>query len=92
MRYRTRVGIVADLLTAAMRSDGDGVGISAIIRKGNMSYSRAVEMLHSLVQAGLLSEVNEAGRTRYSLTDDGFRYVATYRGFEDFARSFGLRL
>ena len=94
MRYRNREGIVADLLTAAMPSDGDGegVGISTIVRKGNMPYSRAVEMLHKLVQAGLLSEVNEAGKTRYALTDGGFRYIATYRDFEGFARSFGLRL
>jgi predicted transcriptional regulator len=94
LRYRSREGIMADLLIAAMPSDGDreGVGIAAIIRKGNMPYSRAIEMLHNLVQAGLLSEVIVAGKTRYAVTDDGFRYVTTYRDFEGFARSFGLRL
>jgi predicted transcriptional regulator len=94
LKYRTREGIVADLLAAATHSDGDGegVGIATIIRKGNMPYSRAVEMLHNLVKAGLLSELSVAGKTRYAVTDDGFRYIATYRDFEGFARSFGLRL
>ena len=91
-RYRTREGIVADLLAAVSHSDGEGVGIATIIRKGNISYVRAMETLRSLVQAGLLDEMTKGGRTRYSVTKDGFRYLATYRDFEGFARSFGLRL
>ena len=94
MRYRTREGIVADLLAAATHPDGDGegVGIAAIIRKGNVSYPRALQMLRSLVRAGLVVEVNRGEKTRYAVTDDGFRYLATYRSFEGFARSFGVRL
>lgn len=94
MRYRTREGIVADLLAAATHpdTDGEGVGIATIIRKGNLSHPRALEMLRSLVQAGLVVEVNRGEKTRYALTEDGFRYLATYRDFEGFARSFGVRL
>ena len=85
---------MADLLTAATRSDGveEGVGIATIIRKGNVSHPRALEMLRSLVQAGLIAEVNRGEKTRYAVTEDGFRYLATYRDFEGFARTFGLRL
>jgi predicted transcriptional regulator len=89
LRYRTREGIVADLLTAAMHSDdGGGVGIATIIRKGNVSYARAAEMLGNLVRAGLLLE-EDGG---YAVTPDGLRYLEAYRDFEGFARSFGLRL
>lgn len=85
---------MADLLTAATRSDGveEGVGIATIIRKGNVSHPRALEMLRSLVQAGLIAEVSRGEKTKYALTEDGFRYLATYRDFEGFARTFGLRL
>lgn len=85
---------MADLLTAAVRSDGDGegVGIATIIRRGNVSHPRALEMLHSLVQAGLIAEVNRGEKTRYAVTEDGFRYLATYRDFEGFARSYGVTL
>jgi predicted transcriptional regulator len=94
LRYRSREGIMADLLTAVMRSngDGEGVGIATIIRKGNVPYPRALEMLRSLVHAGLVVEVNSGEKIRYAVTQDGFRYLATYRDFEGFARSFGLRL
>ena len=91
LRYRAREGIVADLQAAAARSDGEGVGMAAIIRKGNVSYPRGLEMLRSLVRAGLV-EVSLGGKTRYAVTEDGFRYLAAYRGFESFARSFGVRL
>lgn len=94
MKYRTREGIVADLLAAATHSEGDGegVGIATIIRKGNVSHPRALEMIRNLVQAGLIVEVNSGEKTRYTVTEEGFRYLATYRDFEGFARSFGLRL
>ena len=94
MRYRTREGIVADLLAAATDPDGDGegVGIATIMRKGNVSYPRGLQMLRTLVRAGLMAEVSRGEKTRYAVTEDGFRYLATYRGFEGFARSFGLRL
>lgn len=49
-------------------------------------------MLRSLVQAGLVVEVNRGEKTRYVVTEDSFRYLATYRNFEGFARSFGVRL
>ena len=93
-RHRTREGIVADLLAAATHSDdeGEGAGIATILRKGNVSYPRALQTLRGLVQAGLIVELNRGGRTRYAVTENGFRYLATYRNFEDFARSFGLRL
>lgn len=92
-RYRTREGIVADLLTAATHAgDEEGAGIATIVRKGNVSYARGVKILRSLVRAGLLEEVDLGEKTRYSVTKDGFRYLATYRDFEDFAKSFGLRL
>ena len=94
MRYRTREGIVADLLAAATRPDGggEGVGIATIIRRGNVSHPRALRLLRSLVQAGLVAEVSRGEKTRYAVTEDGFRYLATYRDFEGFARSFGVRL
>ena len=94
MRYRSREGIVADLLAAATDpyGDGEGSGVAAIIRKGNVSYPRGLELLRSLIQAGLVAEVNRGARTRYTVTEDGLRYLAAYRDFEVFARSFGLRL
>jgi hypothetical protein len=41
---------------------------------------------------GAIAEVNRGKKTRYAITEDGFRYLATYRSFEGFARSFGVRL
>ena len=85
---------MADLLAAASHSDGDGygVGIATILRKGNVPYPRALEMLRSLVRAGLVFEVSHEEKTRYPVTENGFRYLATYRDLEGFARSFDLRL
>lgn len=72
--------------------DGEGVGIGTMIRKANVSYSRAADILQELVRVGLLVEVNEGRKTRYTLTDDGYRYLAEYKTFAEYTRPLGLRL
>jgi predicted transcriptional regulator len=71
--------------------DGQGVGVTAIIRKGNMTYARATALLQELVRAGLVAEADSGERREYRVTQDGFRYLVAYQKFEDFAMSFGLK-
>ena len=57
--YRTQTKIIADILTTArdMNTGGDGVGITMLLRKGNVSYSRMTKLITDLVGAGLLVEL-----------------------------------
>ena len=91
--YRTSVKIVADVLSAA-RDNGssEGVGITLLLRRANLSYTRMVRILNDLVGSGLLEELEQERGNRYRISDRGLQFLTAYGRFEDFAKSFGLRL
>ena len=93
-QYRTQVKIIADVLTTAkdMNTEGSGVGITTLLRRGNMSYTRMTKLLSELVGSGLLVELNNEKISKYMISDRGLQFLAAYSQFEDFAQSFGLRL
>jgi predicted transcriptional regulator len=93
-QYRTQVRIIADVLTTArdMNTEGSGVGITALLRGGNVSYSRMAKLLSELVGSGLLLELNNEKISKYMISEKGLQFLAAYYQFDDFAQSFGLRL
>ena len=93
-QYRTQVRIIADVLSTArdMNSEGNGVGVTTLIRRGNMSYSRMTKLLSELVGSGLLLELSGDKISKYMISERGIQFLASYSNFEDFAQSFGLRL
>jgi len=92
--YRTQVRIIADVLSTArdMNTEGNGVGVTTLLRKGNMSYSRMSKLLSELVGSGLLLELSGEKISKYKISDTGLQFLTAYSQFEDFAQSFGLRL
>jgi predicted transcriptional regulator len=93
-QYRTQVKIIADVLITArdLNSEGEGVGVTALLRKANMSYGRISKLLSELVGSGLLEELSVDKASKYVITTKGRQFLMAYQSFEDFAQSFGLRL
>ena len=92
--YRTQVKIVADILLAVRDyEDGkEGVGITLLLRKGNMPYSRMTKMLDDLVSSGLLLIHANGKGNKYTISSQGIGYLQEYSRFKEFAVAFGLRL
>jgi predicted transcriptional regulator len=93
-QYRTQTKIIADILTTArdMNTAGEGVGITTLLRRGNVSYARMTKLIADLVGNGLLVEMNIEKNSKYRISDKGLSFLLAYGQFEDFAQSFGLRL
>ncbi len=93
-QYRTQGKIIADVLATArdLNQDGQGVGITTLLRRGNVSYSRMTKLIVELVGAGLLTEEAAEKSSKYKISDKGIMFLQAYVQFEDFAQSFGLRL
>jgi predicted transcriptional regulator len=93
-QYRTQFRIIADVLSTArdMNTEGEGVGVTTLLRRGNMSYSRMSKLLSELVGSGLLLELSGDKISKYMISKKGIEFLAAYYNFEDFAQSFGLRL
>ena len=94
MVYRNSLRIVVDILTIAKDSDTEsrGVGITTLLRKGNISYSRLSRLLRDLVKCGLIEEVDAERGVRYRISEQGRQFLIAYSRFEEFAQSFGLHL
>ncbi len=93
-QYRTQVKIIADVLCTArdMNTEGNGVGITMLLRKGNLSYSRMSKLVSELVGSGLLEEMRAEKVARYKISPKGIQFLSAYSHFEEFTQSFGLRL
>ncbi|TLY00011.1 MAG: winged helix DNA-binding protein [Thaumarchaeota archaeon] len=93
-QYRTQVKIIADVLCTArdMNTEGNGVGITTLLRKGNLSYSRMSKLVSELVGSGLLEELRAEKVARYKISPKGIQFLFAYSHFEEFTQSFGLRL
>ena len=93
-QYRTQVRIIADVLSTArdMNTEGEGVGITMLLRRGNMSYIRMTKLVSELVGSGLLLQLSGEKVSKYKISDKGIQFLNAYSNFEDFAQSFGLRL
>ncbi len=93
-QYRTQGKIIADILATArdMNTDGQGVGITTLLRRGNVSYARMTKLIVELVGAGLLLEETLDKASKYRISEKGRMFLQTYVQFEDFAQSYGLRL
>ncbi len=93
-QYRTQGKIIADILATArdMNMDGQGVGITTLLRRGNVSYGRMTKLIVELVGAGLLLEETLEKNAKYRISEKGRMFLQAYTQFEDFAQSYGLRL
>ena len=93
-QYRTQARIIADVLSTArdQNTEGTGVGVTTLLRRGNISYSRMTKLLTELVGSGLLLELNGEKISKYMISQKGIQFLAAYYAFDDFAQSFGLRL
>ena len=91
--YRSHTKIIVEILstTREMDSDGSGVGVTLLMDRCNVSYSRITRLLSQLVASGLM-EVGGGRSSKYRIRENGLKFLQYQRQFDEFAESFGLRL
>ena len=93
MEYRKQTRIIADVLVAVRDLNyGEGVSITTLLRKCNVSYSRMKPLISTLVGAGLLEEMQNEQSVKYLISQNGITFLRAWYRFSDFAQSFGLKL
>ena len=89
MTYRSTQQIYADVLTIAKNTDRDGIAITTLCRKSNLSYGRLKGFISNLTGAGL---INVKFQKNYVITERGIIFLEEYKKFYEFAGSFGLEI
>lgn len=92
--YRTHMSIIGDILTTTRDEipDETGASVTYLIRKANISYGRISKILETLVQQGLLEQTSSDRACKYKISSRGREFLQAYRGFREFADTFGLRI
>lgn len=88
------MSIIGDILTTTRDEvpDDSGASVTYLIRKANISYGRISKILEILVQQGLLEQTSSDRACKYKISSRGREFLQAYRGFREFAETFGLRI
>ncbi len=84
--------ILADLLVVTDQSGQEGIKITSLLTKANLSHSRLAKFLENLTGAGLVTKIEYDGKNSFIITPKGRQYLESYKRFSDLAESFGLEL
>jgi predicted transcriptional regulator len=87
--YRSKARIYADILSSV--ASQVYAKPTKIMLDANLSYDRLSRYLDTLVEGGLLKRI-EGGERLYVITENGRKYLAEFKRFEEFAAAFGLRI
>ncbi|OYT53129.1 hypothetical protein B6U66_00065 [Candidatus Bathyarchaeota archaeon ex4484_135] len=90
-KYRSRLRIISDILSV-LAEEGGSAGPTRILYGANLSHDRLVRYLAEMEQKGLVRRVVDDGKTRYEMTEKGWRLLREVRKIEEFLRAFGLEI
>ncbi len=90
-QYRSEMGIMGDILDVTMDGGRDGVIISAISRKANLSHYAVLDKCEKLVTAGLVDSVKNERNRLFMITAKGLEFFQEFRRFQDLVESMNLR-
>ena len=90
--YRNSYQITEDILDVVSYSGMQGVSITPLIRKSNLSHKRMLGFIGKLTQSNLVNKIETNGKFTFIITDKGRVYLDEYKKFSTIADSFGLEL
>jgi predicted transcriptional regulator len=85
------MGILSDILTATREEGQNGIIISAISRKANLSHYAAVDKCNKLIEAGLIKMTTEARNKIFILTEKGIQFFEELERFQNLMKSLKLK-
>jgi len=90
-QYRSEMGIMGDILDVTMDGGQQGVIVSAISRRANLSHYSVLDKCEKLITAGLMeSRRNERNRL-FKITEKGLGFIKEFQRFQTIVDSMNLR-
>ena len=90
--YRNSYQITEDILDTVSHSGIQGIPITPLIRKSNLSHKRMVGFINKLTQSNLVNKIETNGKITFIITEKGRVYLGEYKKFSSIAETFGLEL
>ena len=90
--YRNSTQIVYDLLTVTQNSGQNGIAVTSLCQRGNLSHSRLRNFLSRFTGSGLVNQIEYDGKNTFVITEKGRLFLEEYNRFAQLADSFGLEM
>ena len=92
MSYRNTIQIMSDVLENVDYAGSEGLQITNLIQKANISHSRLQKLIKNLSGSGLINKIEYDNKSTFIITEKGRLFLEEYKKFSGFAESFGLEL
>jgi len=90
-QYRSEMGIMGDILDVTANGGREGIIVSAISRKANLSHYAVLDKCEKLVEAGLIESVKNDRNRVYLITEKGLKFFQEFKRFQGLVESMNLR-
>ena len=90
-QYRSEMGIIADILGVTMDGGSQGVIVSAISRRANLSHYAVLEKCQKLIDAGLVESIKDDRNRLFMITEKGIRFFQEFQRFQNIVQTMNLR-
>jgi predicted transcriptional regulator len=90
-QYRSEMGIIADILGVTMDGGTQGVIVSAISRRANLSHYAVLEKCQKLIDAGLVESMKDDRNRLFVITEKGIRFFQEFQRFQTIVQTMNLR-
>jgi len=90
-QYRSEMGIMGDILDVTMEGGRQGVIVSAISRKANLSHYAVLDKCDKLVDAGLVDTIKNDRNRVFTITEKGLGFFQEFQKFQNLVESMNLR-
>ncbi len=90
-QYRSEMGIMGDILDVTTNGGREGVIVSAISRRANLSHYAVLDKCEKLVTAGLVKSVKNDRNRVFTITEKGLEFFQEFRRFQNLVESMNLR-
>jgi len=90
-KYRTQMHSLGDVLDVILNAGREGIIISSISRRANLSHYPTMDKCDKLLSAGLVKSNTDNGKNVFFITEKGFNFITEYRKFQDLIESMNLR-
>src|SRR5207249_10679736 len=78
-QYRSEMGIIADILVVTMDGGSQGVIVSAISRRANLSHHAVLEKCQKRIDAGLVESMKAERNRLFKITEKGIRFFQEFQ-------------
>lgn len=90
-QYRSEMGIIADILGVTMDGGTQGVIVSAISRRANLSHYAVLDKCQKLIDAGLVDSMKDNRNRLFVITEKGIKFFQEFQKFQDLVQAMNLR-